>query len=272
MGLFSRYVELIDIARGAAHWRYACGNRTVTWNGADYQPAAIQRGQISESADLTRNTLDLTMPQTLDVLVQFRGVAPSQPMSVMVLRQKISDGSTSVIWSGTLGGVTWETHDVKMHCLPPMASMQALALRRNWQVACPHVLYGAEVGGCNASRSAVQANATITSVAGNVIHAAAFAAQADGWWAGGYIQWQIGATSEVRFITNHTGDAVTLLTPALMDVGTVVTALPGCDHLLSTCASKFVSSNSADTNGNSANYGGQPWIPQKNPFGSDNIY
>lgn len=263
MSLFSRNVELIDIARGAAHWRYACGNRVITYNGVPYQPAAIQRGSISESADLTRNTLDLTMPQGLDVLDQFRGVAPSLPLSVLVLRQKISDGSTSIIWGGTVGGVTWETHDVKMHCLPPMASMQALALRRNWQVACPHVLYGAGDGMCNASRTAVQATTTITAVAGNVIHAAAFAAQADGWWAGGYISWQTGETSEVRFITDHTGDAVTLLTPALMGVGTVVTAFPGCDHQLSTCDSKFH---------NAVNYGGQPWIPVKNPFGNDNIY
>lgn len=263
MSLFSRYVELIDIARGAAHWRYACGNRVVTYQGVDYQPAAIQRGSISESADLTRNTLDLTFPQDLDVLANFMGVAPSQPMSVMLLRQKISDGTTNVIWSGTVGGVTWETHDVKMHCLPPMASMQALALKRAWQVACPHVLYGAGDGMCNASRTAVQVSATITAVAGNVIHAAAFAAQPDGYWAGGYIEWQTGQVTERRFITNHTADAVTLLTPALTDAGTVVTALPGCDHTLATCQAKF---------NNAANYGGQPWIPQKNPFGADNIY
>lgn len=272
MSLFSRNVEFIDIARSAAHWRYACGNRVVTYNGVTYQPAAIQRGSISESADLTRNTLDLTMPQDLDVLDQFRGVAPSEPLSVLVLRQKISDGSVSIIWGGVVGGVTWGTHDVQMHCLPPMASMEALALRRNWQVACPHVLYGAGDGMCNASRTAVQATATITAVAGNVIHAAAFAAQPDGWWAGGYIQWQSGQMTEWRTITNHTGDAVTLMTPALMGVGTVVTALPGCDHTLATCASKFTSTNPADTNGNSANYGGQPGIPVKNPFGSDNIY
>jgi uncharacterized phage protein (TIGR02218 family) len=272
VSLFSRYVEFIDFARGAAHWRYARGNRVVTYQGVDYQPAAIQRGRISESADLTRNILDLTFPQDLGVLSNFMGVAPSQPMSVMLLRQKISDGSTNVVWSGTVGGVVWGTHDVKMHCLPPMASMQALALKRAWQVACPHVLYGAGDGMCNASRSAVQITATLTSVSGNVVHAAAFAAQPNGYWAGGYIEWQADGVTERRFITDHTADAVTLLTPARADVGTVVTALPGCDHTLATCASKFTSTNPADTNGNSGNYGGQPWIPGKNPFGGDSIY
>lgn len=263
MGLFSRNVELISIVRGAAQWAYACGNRPITLSGVVYQPAAIERGSISESADLTRNTLDLTMPQDLDVLSQFRGASPLQPMSVTLMRQRLSDGLLSTLWVGMVGSVTWETHDAIMYCLPPMASMQALALKRCWQVACPHVLYGAGDGQCNAGMAAVQVSATITSVVGNVIQAAAFAAQPDGYWAGGYLSWQTGGITEVRFITNHTGASVTLLTPALMTVGTVVNALPGCDHTLATCNSKFK---------NAVNYGGQAWIPAKNPFGNGSIY
>lgn len=263
MGLFSRNVELVNIGRGAAQWLYACGNRVITINGITYQPAAIQRGTISESADLTRNTLDLTMPQDLDVLTQFKGASPLQPMSVTLLKQNLTTGVVSIIWSGAVGSVEWETHDAIMHCLPPMASMQALALKRTWQVTCELALYGAGDGQCNASSAAVQASATITSVSGNVIQAAAFAAQPDGWWAGGYISWQNGQTTEVRFITNHASDTVTLMTPALMEVGTVVNALPGCDHTMATCNSKF---------NNAVNYGGQLWIPVKNPFGSGSIY
>jgi len=272
VGLFSRNIELLDFQRGARHWYYAIGNRNAVIGGATYLPSTIGRGGISESMDLTRNTLDLTASQDLDFLDQFRGTAPMQPIDVALRRQKVSDGSIATLWKGTLGGVTWAKSSAKIHCLPPMASMQALALKRCWQVGCPHVLYGAEQGGCNASRAAVQALATITAVSGNVVHAAAFAAQADGWWAGGYFSWQTGETTEVRFITDHAGDAVTLMTPALMDAGVVVIALPGCDHTMGTCASKFTSSNPADTNGNSANYGGQLGIPQKNPFGADSIY
>jgi uncharacterized phage protein (TIGR02218 family) len=272
MGLFSRNIELLDFQRGARHWYYAIGNRDAVVGGATYLPSALQRGGISESTDLTRNTLDLTAPQDLPFLDQFRGTAPMQPIDVVLRKQKVSDGSIATLWQGTLGGVTWSTHDAKIHCLPPMASLQALALKRCWQVGCPHVLYGAGDGQCNASRAAVQASAAITAVSGNVVHAAAFAAQADGWWAGGYFTWQNGETTEVRFITDHAGDAVTLMTPALMEVGIVVDALPGCNHTMATCASKFTSSNPADTNGNSANYGGQPGIPKKNPFGVDSIY
>lgn len=263
MGLFSRHVELLDIARGAQHWRYALGDQAITIDSAVYSPAPLQRGEINQTADLARNTLDLTAPQGLGFLDQFRGRSPMQTITVVLKRQQISDSSVATLWQGVIGGATFETHDAKIHCLPPMASMQSLGLRRNWQHACPHALYGAGLGACNASAAAVQTYATVTSVNGNVVHATAFAAQADGWWSGGYFQWNDGLTHEVRFIVSHAGDAVTLLTPGLIDVGTTVTAYPGCDHTLAICDTKF---------SNAANYGGQPWIPEKNPFGSDNIF
>ena len=263
MGLFSRNIELLDFQRGARHWYYAIGNRNVAAGGATYLASALQRGSISESADLARNTLDLTASQDLEFLAQFGGTAPMQPIDVVLRKQKVSDGSISTSWKGVVGGVTWSTHDAKIHCLPPMASLQALALKRCWQVGCPLALFGAGLGQCNASRTAVQLSATVTSVSGNVVHAAAFATKPDNWWSGGYFAWQTGETSEVRFIVDHAGDAVTLMTPALLDVGITVVALPGCNHTMTDCHDKF---------DNADNYGGQLGIPQKNPFGADSIY
>src|SRR5690242_2148316 len=143
MGLFSRNIELLDFQRGAKHWYYAIGNRNVVIDGATYLPSAIKRGGISESTDLSRNTLDLTAPQDLVFLDQFRGTAPMQPIDLALRQQKVSDGSISTLWNGKLGGVTWATHDAKNHWVPPMASLKALALKRCWQGGCPHVLYGA---------------------------------------------------------------------------------------------------------------------------------
>lgn len=273
MGLFSRNAELYDFARVAQHWRYTSASGTLSVSGADYQNAAIKRGRISEQADPSHNTLDITAPQDLPLLDEYRGNVPNQPINLVLYRQNVGNGSIATIWSGEIGSVEWGVSTAVIHCLPPLASLRALGLKRNWQRQCPHVLYGAEPGGCNASRAAVQVSATITQVTGNVIHAAEFASRPDGWWSGGYIEWPVASGTERRFIVDHTGDSVSLLTPAApLAVGAVVTALPGCDHTLATCASKFTSSNPADVDGNSANYGGQPGIPVKDPFGSKPIY
>lgn len=59
------------------------------------------------------------------------------------------------------------------------------------------------------------------------------------------------------------GTVLTLLRPAQLPAGTVVATYPGDDHTLTTCDQKF---------NNAVNYGGDPFIPQKNPMGSDPIY
>ncbi|MEW6169845.1 MAG: phage BR0599 family protein [Pseudomonadota bacterium] len=65
-------------------------------------------------------------------------------------------------------------------------------------------------------------------------------------------------------IVAHSADSITLAAvPPGLSVGATVVLYPGCDHTLSTCESKF---------GNSANFGGFPFIPTKNPFGGSPIY
>lgn len=263
MNIFSRNVELYDFSRGARHWAYCDRGRDVTLGGLTYQYSPIKRGSISESADVSHNTLDITASQDLPFLDQFRGSMPMEPIGLTVRKQNAGNGSVAVIWIGEVGGVEFGTSAATIHGLPPLASLQALGLKRSWQKSCPHVVYGAGLGQCNASRAAMQTSATLTTVTGNVVHAAAFAGQDDGWWSGGYIEWQVGEATERRFISAHVGDMVILLTPALVAVGTVVTALPGCDHSLATCDVKFK---------NSDNYGGQPFIPEKNPMGPESIY
>ncbi len=88
--------------------------------------------------------------------------------------------------------------------------------------------------------------------------------RADGDFNGGYIQYQIGAAVERRYVTAHAGDTLTLLTPADIPVGTIVSAYSGCDHTTGAggCA-KF---------DNITNFGGQENIPLKNPMGSNPIF
>lgn len=263
MGILTRKTRLFDFARGAQHWMYARSTRDVPYSLQTYTRANIKAGAISESADVTRNTLDLTVPFDLPLLDQYKGSAPSEQISVHMLSWNATTGAADTLWIGEIGSVEFVTHTATIHCLPPMATMRALALKRCWQKSCPLTLYSAGPGQCNAGQSAATVAATLTSVSGRVVHAAAFAAQPAGRFNGGYIEWTNGLATERRFVVGHIGDTLTLLTPALAPVGTNVNALWGCDHSLA--------GGCAD-HGNTPNYGGQPWIPVKNPFGSDSIF
>lgn len=262
MSLFARKVELYEFTFGVAHFLYTAGGRDITVASQTYTHAAIGRGSINESIDVSRNSLDITAPLELPLLDLFRPIAPVAPVGVVV--RKYQGTTLSTIWNGEIGSAEFNGSGCTLHCVSPMSSARATGLKRNWQKQCPLVLYSTGLGQCNANKEAVKALATLTGVAGNVIHAAAFAAQADGWWSGGYIEWNDGHILQRRWISSHTGDALTLMTPAAPLIETsIVSVFPGCDHTLATCDSKF---NNAD------NYGGQPWIPEKNPMGSQEVY
>ncbi|HET7301625.1 MAG TPA: phage BR0599 family protein, partial [Oleiagrimonas sp.] len=202
-------------------------------------------------------------PLSLPLLDLYRPQAPIATIGVDLYRQR--GDTTTRIWAGGVGSVEFAGAKAKIHCLAALAALGGIGLKRKWQKACPLALYSAGLGQCNASRSAAKETATISAVSGRVVHAATFAGHADGWWAGGYLEWSDGNITQRRFIAEHVGDAVTLMTPAApLTAGVDVTALPGCDHTLATCDSKF---------GNAVNYGGQPWIPDgPNPMAGGEVF
>lgn len=264
MGFFSRVAEFYDFARGVSHHRYAAGDRSLVYQQQTYVAGTIKRSGLSESSDLARNVLDLSVPDSLPLLDLYRGTAPLDQIEVMLYGLRAGESTAKVLWEGEIGSVEWTSASTAIiHCLPPMASLQGLGLRRNWQKSCPHVVFGVGLGQCNADRQAFRLDATLSDVSGRVVKAAAFADKPGGWFAGGWIEWSAGGHVQRRFVVEHVGDTLTLLTPALVDALTDVAGYPGCDHTLLGGCTKL---NDTD------NFGGQPWIPTKNPFGGDPIY
>lgn len=262
MSLLSRHVEFYDFTRGPQHWRYVAEKRPLVVDAQTYDYASIKRGRIVDSADAGRATLDLTVTGDLPLLDLYRGTAPMEDVGLSLYRLRTSDSTVTRLWTGTVGSVEFTATGATIHCLPPIAAARGLGLRRTWARNCPHALYSAGLGQCNANRAPLRVDAALATVAGAQVQAAAWAAYPDGWFAGGWIEWQVGTATERRFIVAHAGITLTLLTPPLAAVGTIVATYPGCDGTLATCNSRF---------GNSANFGGQPWIPEKNPFG-DPVY
>jgi uncharacterized phage protein (TIGR02218 family) len=265
MGWFGRKSEFYDWQRGAQHWRYTTDDSPVIYQQQTYVPVrGMKRGAFSESAEPNKNALDVTVPIALPLLDMFRGRTPMEPILLSVYERK-RDSTVVRRWVGEVGGVKFndKAANAVLHHLPPNASLRMNGLKRCWQKSCPHMIYSAGDGLCNAPREAMRVDATVTAVTGNVVRSATWAGKPDGWFDGGWVQWNEGTATERRFIVSHVGDTLTLLTPALLAVGRVVATYPGCDGTWDTCINKF---------NNWKNYGGQPWIPIKNPMGGESIY
>ena len=263
MSIFSREIELYDFSRGVTHWRYTDTDRPVVVEGRAYLSArGIKRSRIMQSAEESKNNLEITAPLSLSILELFRPYPPMARILIKVQRVRVSDGLVTEAWSGVVSDVEdVDESTAVMRCQTYMALMSANGLRRNWQARCPFTLYGPQ---CGVVQDDFRTDAVLSDSLGTVIKSAAFAAHPDTWFDGGFIRYKDGPDDDYRFVVSHIGDTLTLLTPTLLPGGAQVSAFPGCDHVLTgDCLTKF---------DNTPNHGGQHTIPKANPFGGDPVF
>jgi uncharacterized phage protein (TIGR02218 family) len=255
-------VELYEFARAAQVWRYTSADSDITYDSKTWSAATMMRNSIEATPEQARNALKVTVQRDNEVADLFRQTAPTEVIALTVRRYHRGDGNAVVIWVGRVLNVEWQGSQAVLNCEPVTASMKRPGLRRLYQRQCPHVLYSAA---CGVNKAAMAVAGTVGGISGTALTVAAAAGEADGYFAGGYVEWQPeSGVFERRFIKKHIGSALTL--SVAFDgiaVGQAVTLYPGCDHTTTTCDGKFSNLN---------NYGGFPHIPTKNPFGGSPIF
>lgn len=253
-------VELYEFAWGAvAPRRYTSAAADVVLGGETYAAASLQRGNIEASAEKARNDLEITCARDFPIAELFRVAPPSDVIAVTVRRQHAGDGEMAIIWQGRVLNCEWSGAQATLNCEPVSSSLKRTGLRRRYQRQCPHVLYGP---GCGVDRGAHSKATTVTSSAGLVLNVAALDAKP---YAGGFVEWTTpDGAIERRFIRSFAGLALTL-TQAFQGIaaGAAVVVSPGCTHTRAMCAGTYA---------NLPNYGGFPFVPQKNPFDGTPVY
>lgn len=254
-------IELYEFRRGAGVWRYTSAPDDIDYDTFTFLAVPLVRSGIEQTNEAGRAGLRVTLPRDTDVVQPFVATPPSEVTLLTVYRQHRQDVETAVVWMGRVLNAEWRGSEVELNCEPVYTSLQRTGLRRLYQRNCPHVLYG---GACGASPITHRVQGTVSGVSGAAITVPSAAGFATGNFAGGYATWQAGGLTEKRMIVAHAGDLVTLsAVPPGLSAGAAVMLYPGCDHTLVTCEAKFA---------NSANFGGFPFIPTKNPFGGSPIY
>ena len=259
----ARPVEIFTFARGPQEWLFTSADRDVTVAAEVYSAVAIMRPSIQQGGELNRAALKLDVARDFPIAELFQAGIPSETITLRIRQYHEGDGSVVAIWSGRVLNVARVGELAEINCEPISTSVRSTGLRRRYQKGCPHVLYGP---GCGVVAASFDLAATVDALSGLTVTATEIGTEADGYWEGGYIEWEpIPGVVERRFILGHTGTSITLMTQPLgLAVSDSFTLFPGCDHTLGAggCG-KF---------SNELNYGGMPDIPTKNPYGSDPIY
>lgn len=258
-----RPVEIYTWARGTTLWRFTSADRDQVVAGDTYASHVIRRNSIEHGSEMNRSALKLTVPRDFPIAELYRVAPPTDVVAVVLRRFHAGDGELATLWTGRVVNVAWTDDGAQATIThePIQTSLRRNGLRRLYGRLCSHVLYGPA---CRADPGDFVVPGVVTAVGPATVSADEWAAFPTGHFEGGFIEWAEDGGIERRFIVAHNGDTLTLdrRAPGL-EVGALAPAYPGCDHTLATCRDKF---------GNDLNYGGQPFIPQKNPFGGDPIY
>lgn len=255
-------IELFTFTRQGNVWRYTSADEDKNISGFVFSAYPIKSAVIEQTQQMARSPMTLTLSKQVPFLNQFRGSPPTSVTTLMI--QKYHDGVADyqTVWLGRVTNVRFSERQAEVRCEPVFTSLKRPALRRRYQSTCPHVLYGAT---CGVNKSSYAVPATLSANGGTVLSSATFALYADNYFSGGYVDWDTGSGNlERRFIIGHVADDISLNLPFNDMPGNAnIVAYPGCDHLLTTCNTKFA---------NEDNYGGQPFYPGKNPFGGSPVF
>jgi len=255
-------VRLYEIRRGQIVYRYTSADRDIDWGGETWvsKPGGMIDGGINASGPSEQDELTITCSQDVEVVQWFRGTPPSDRVSLTVRRVHTTDVDleATVVWVGLVTAMRQPSDGkANLFCQSVLYSLQQQGLRLSWSRACPHFLYD---DNCRVSKATFAVAAVVDSVSGVTVSASELSAKANGWFDGGFIEWDLDllGTVERRPIESHVGTNLTLLTltDGLM-VGTDIRVYPGCARNVTTCKDKF---------NNLPNYGGVPHLPGVNPF------
>lgn len=255
-------VELYEFTHGTNVYRYTSAEADITHQLQTYSAQPLSRSAIEATQEMARGSIKLSCARTLPLLDLFKIAPPSDVITVVIKRVHRGDSEAVVIWMGRILNVQWRGGlQSEIHCESIYTSIKRPGLRRMYQKQCPHVLYSTQ---CGVSKSAYKVTRTVASVSGLGVTMSDMGSFESGRFAGGYIEWMQSGIAERRSIRQHAGAVLTInFQAAGLTAGVSVDIYPGCDHTIAVCNSKF---------SNSANYGGMPFIPTKNPFNGTPVF
>lgn len=243
-------IEMYHFTVGLVDYRFTSAKSAIVYNGDTYQPALIKRGNVEFTTERGRNSLKIQTSRDFAIADLFRIAAPSDVILLVVHLVHYGDTDGAVIWSGRVLNCEWSGSVASLNCEPISTSLQRIGLRRLYQRQCPHVLYGSA---CRVNKDDHDLVITVTAINGLTLNTNNTGILSE--YAGGFAVFG----TEKRFITENPFNQIKLSAPFYgLTVGNTITIFKGCDHTLDTCHVRF---------SNSENYGGMPYIPNKNPFG-----
>lgn len=263
--LFAEGAQLWRFTSLAEDWTSPPGAADASGSEQTWTASAVSHGPIQQSGDPRRVEVEVTFPVSDTFARRFLGVRGQAVTTLTIYRgHRQVPEETRVVWKGRVIGPRVSGEQIALRCENLLTSVRSIGNAEVYSKICRHVLYGP---GCNLDIESFFSGATATAYSGLGVTVGEASGQANGYFAGGVIRHT--ASGALGFITGHEGAALTLGGRLVdlegeIDAGgsAAVEIAPGCDLSVATCRDRF---------SNLPNYGGFPWIPDRNPFGGRSV-
>jgi len=259
-------IELYKFSYAGETFYYTSADDTFTYSDRDYIPVAgLTRSPITEQSEISQSSLTLTAHPDFEVAKLFEVYPPSDVVDLVIYRvHRGSPTDVIVYWLGRVLNVSWPGGYCELRCESLYTRLRQPGLRRVYSRNCPHALYGSE---CGANQVSFAENAQLDSVSATQFELVSsdFQIHPDGYYSGGKVVYEYSPGKfERRGIRKHVGNTITITHPIPGLPGDAdIVVYAGCDRTQPTCNDRFA---------NGENFGGFPYVPKKNPFGSNSVY
>lgn len=264
---------------GAIWWFAQYDQEVTTVGGIVWTPAQISRDEIRQTGERAKDRLNIRMayqrdpsaslsdlPSTQAIGDLWHPYIPSSRVHVMCFSHHFGSADAPVLdWSGEVSQPEYTDVLLELTCTPGIAITEAKNQGPLWQRACWKVTYSVGLRGCNLDPADFLIPATLDTVTGLTLTAAAFATAPFSLMQG-QLQWTRTLTAhngsidiiESRTIISHTGTTVQIAYGALeLAPALEVNVLSDCPRTWAACLER----------NNTINFGGAIYKPVENPEG-----
>jgi len=242
---------LYTFTKGTTINRFTSHYSDVEYSGNTYTASPIRHQAINQSGQVERVTMEVVFPKSSSFASTFFTPNYSDVQTLTILRFHHGvDSGFEVMWKGRVISYEASGDEVILTCESIQTTIRNGGLRGKYQRTCRHTLYD---DNCGLDIDSFYSSLTISSIDGFDITFSS-TGQDDGYYRGGIME----KDGEFTFIRKDVSNVLTV--QYLVDgieAGETVRVAPGCDLAQTTCVEKF---------NNVVNFGGYPYIPNKNPF------
>ncbi|UYZ84278.1 phage BR0599 family protein [Entomomonas sp. E2T0] len=234
-------IRCYKFSRGALTWLYNTSSEAITRNNMRFLALT---GGISDSGIIRSNgsqtdNFTVIAPATIAIAKLYNEQAPSNRIYLTVYNAHRNTEKLIQCWYGAINGINnSEIDQVKIICTPNASLANKPGATQVYARQCDAVIYDTK---CKVNKELYRVNGTVQQISTSSIQVIQAANYPDGWFNGGFIQFDVGSGElDRRYIENHQGATLIVWGGGVnLNLGQAINLFPGCNQATSTCQNKF---------------------------------